>query len=124
ELLGFRPDIWPVVAAADIVVVPSVADEPFGNTAVEAVLAARPVVVSESGGLPEAIRGMTSAQQVPPGDASAIATAIDTTISSWPDVRLAAMNDASTASDRHSLSRYGDRMAEILRLVADRASAR
>ncbi|HKY16388.1 MAG TPA: glycosyltransferase, partial [Microthrixaceae bacterium] len=46
ELLGFRPDIWPVVAAADIVVVPSVADEPFGNTAVEAVLAARPVVVS------------------------------------------------------------------------------
>ena len=44
ELLGFRADVWPPLRAADVALVPSVLDESFGNTAVEAVLAARPVV--------------------------------------------------------------------------------
>ncbi|MCU1615894.1 MAG: hypothetical protein JWO98_3434, partial [Frankiales bacterium] len=42
--LGFCPDTSALLAEADIVLVPSVRDESFGNSAVEGVLAARPTV--------------------------------------------------------------------------------
>ena len=56
--------------------VPSVGDESFGNAAVEAVLAARPSVVSDIGGLREAAAGYDGVVFVPPGDATALAAAI------------------------------------------------
>ena len=46
-LAGYVHPTWPVLAAADVVVVPSRA-VPFGNTAVEGLLARRPVVASRS----------------------------------------------------------------------------
>ena len=64
---GFTDDVWAHLAAADLVLVPSQGDEPFGNTAVEAMLAARPVVVSSSSGLDEAVAGYGSAQRVAAG---------------------------------------------------------
>ena len=73
---GFVPEAWSQVADSDVVLVPSRVDEPFGNTAVEAVLGARPVIVSRIGGLPEAVEGFRSAQIVPPDDADAIARAV------------------------------------------------
>jgi glycosyltransferase involved in cell wall biosynthesis len=117
--LGFRPDIWDEVAAADIVVVPSVADEPFGNTAVEAVLGARPVVVSSAGGLGEAVASYGSALTVPPGDAPAIADAVEKLVTGWPGYRRAALADARVAADRHDPTRYGDRLVALV----DRALA-
>jgi glycosyltransferase involved in cell wall biosynthesis len=112
--LGFRADIWDEVAAADVVVVPSVADEPFGNTAVEAVLGARPVVVSASGGLSEAVAGYASALTVPPGDAGAIADAVEKLLADWPGYRAAALADARVAADRHDPARYGERLVALV----------
>ena len=43
--------------AVDVLVVPSVWDEPFGLVAVEAMGAGRPVVVSDAGALPEVVGG-------------------------------------------------------------------
>jgi glycosyltransferase involved in cell wall biosynthesis len=112
--LGFRTDIWDEVAAADIVVVPSVADEPFGNTAVEAVLGARPVVVSDAGGLGEAVAGYGAALTVPPGDAMAMADAVEKLVADWPGYRRAALADAAVAADRHDPSRYGDELVALV----------
>jgi glycosyltransferase involved in cell wall biosynthesis len=114
RFLGFRPDIWDEVAAADVVVVPSVADEPFGNTAVEAVLGARPVVVSAAGGLGEAVARYGSALTVPPGDAPAIADAVVKLVADWPAYRTAALADAQVAADRHAPARYGDRLVSLM----------
>ena len=50
-------------------VVPSRVGEPFGNTAVEAALAGRPLIVSESSGLVEATHGLPGVHRVKPGDA-------------------------------------------------------
>ena len=66
---GFQAAVWDTLADADVAVVPSRLEEPFGNTAVEAVLAGRPVVVSAIGGLAEAIDGFASALAVEPDDA-------------------------------------------------------
>jgi GT2 family glycosyltransferase len=103
---GFRSDVWPSLADADVVLVPSVSEESFGNTAVEAVLAARPVVVSDSSGLREAVAGVPSARTVPPGDAAAWADAVAGVLADWPRVRAQAVADAASVRRRYGPGRY------------------
>ncbi|AZH82937.1 glycosyltransferase [Plantibacter sp. PA-3-X8] len=114
---GFVDDAYPMISAADVMVVSSRVDEPFGNTAVEAMLAARPVVVSDTSGLREAAAGYESARFVAPGDASAIASAIESIATGWSDVREAAERDALVATERHSTASY----REHLRTAVSRA---
>lgn len=103
---GFHPDIWPFLAEADVLVVPSRVDEPFGNTAVEGVLGLRPVIASDSSGLREAAGGYATAQLVAPDDADAIATALEEVRARW-DHHVAAV-DASRdeALRRHAPAVY------------------
>ncbi|GER22672.1 glycosyl transferase [Zafaria cholistanensis] len=103
---GFQPGTWDFLASADAVVVPSRLDEPFGNTAVEAVLAARPVVVSDTSGLREAAAGYSSARFAAPGNAEALADALAGIAAEWDAVRAAAAADASVAGERHAPERY------------------
>jgi glycosyltransferase involved in cell wall biosynthesis len=112
--LGFRPEVWPALAAADVVLVTSVADEPFGNAAVEAVLASRPVVASDAGGLREAVGGYQCAQLVPPGDAEAVADAVEKVIADWGGYRERARADATLAAERHAPALYGERLDAVL----------
>ncbi len=55
--------------AADVVVMPSVVDETFGRTAVEALATGRPVLASRVGGVPEILDGPWARFLVEPGDA-------------------------------------------------------
>ncbi|MCU1438795.1 MAG: glycosyl transferase family 1 [Naasia sp.] len=97
---GFEPAVWARLAAADVAVVPSRVDEPFGNTAVEAALSARPVVVARSGGLPEAVAGLEAATLVPPDEAQALADALAALAADWPAARTRALRDADAAAAR------------------------
>jgi glycosyltransferase involved in cell wall biosynthesis len=76
RFLGFRDPLAPVLAAADVVVVPSTRPEPLGNAALEAALAGRPVIAAAHGGLAEAFTHERTALLVPPGDAPALAAAL------------------------------------------------
>lgn len=114
RLHGFRPSVWDAIADSDIVVVPSVLPESLGNTAVEARLAARPVVVSEIGGLVEAIAGSASSHAVPPGDHEALADALHHVIDEWPSVREAALADARSAEGTFAPQRYRREVAAAL----------
>ncbi|MBF4563545.1 glycosyltransferase [Plantibacter sp. VKM Ac-2876] len=111
-LLGFQPTPWPALAASDVLVVPSRLDEPFGNTAVESILAARPVVVSDTSGLREAAAGYRAASFVTPADAVAIADALAEIRSDWAARSAAALDDERIAADRHSVRAYQDRIIE------------
>jgi glycosyltransferase involved in cell wall biosynthesis len=114
DFLGFTPDVWPHLAAADVVLVPSVVDEPFGNTAVEAVLAARPLVVSATSGLVEAAAGYASAQAVDPGRPAVWADAVERVVTAWPEHRRAALEDAAVARGRHAPERYRAALADVV----------
>lgn len=112
--LGFQADVWPELSKADVVLVPSVSDEPFGNTAVEAVLAARPLIASATTGLKEAAQGYRSAQLVAPADPGAIADAVARLYRNWDCFRQAALDDSVEASRRHSPIAYQAAIAELL----------
>jgi glycosyltransferase involved in cell wall biosynthesis len=114
RFLGFEPDVWPAIANADLVLVPSVADEPFGNTAVEAVLGARPLVVSATSGLREAAAGFSSAVLVEPDRPDQIADAVEEVVADWDDYRRAAWSDSALAHDRYSVARYREQLIELL----------
>ena len=103
---GFRPDVWATLADADAAVVPSRLEEPFGNTAVEAVLAGRPVVVSAIGGLAEAIDGFPSALPVPADNPLALADALQRITRNWSTFRRTAMRFAPIAAARYSTDAY------------------
>lgn len=98
---GFADDVWPALAGSDVLLVPSTQPESFGNTAVEGVLAGRPVIASDIGGLPEALHGFTSARVVPAGDAAALADAVRAVVDDLSALAAAAVVDAASAAERH-----------------------
>jgi glycosyltransferase involved in cell wall biosynthesis len=77
ELLGERRDAAAVVAAADIAAVATTRPEPFGMALVEAMALGRPVVASLAGGPAEFIVDGRCGLLVTPGDAVALADAIE-----------------------------------------------
>lgn len=67
------PDLY---RAADVTAVPSLDLEGFGLVALESLACGTPVIVSDSGGLPEAIAGLTPDSVVPRGDVVALTQAL------------------------------------------------
>ena len=55
EWLGFRRDIPNVVAQMDVLVHASITGEPFGQVLIEGMAAARPVIATNGGGVPEIV---------------------------------------------------------------------
>lgn len=62
---------------ADVCVVPSIWDEPFGLVAIEAMAAARPVIAARVGGLQDIVEHGQSGLLFPRGDAAELARALD-----------------------------------------------
>jgi glycosyltransferase involved in cell wall biosynthesis len=60
----------------DIVVVPSIFEEPFGRVNIEAMAAGKPVIASRVGGIPEVVEDHVNGLLVPKGDTDALAKAM------------------------------------------------
>jgi len=75
RFLGFRRDLPDVIAAADLVVLPSVA-EAFGLVVAEALYLGTPVVATNVGGIPEIVEDGVDGVLVPPADSTALVDAI------------------------------------------------
>jgi len=73
---GWIPDARRAMAACDVMVMPS-RWEGFGLAALEAMIAARPLVASDVDALPEIVQHGVSGLLVAPGNRSALAAAID-----------------------------------------------
>lgn len=73
---GMRSDVNRLMAAADVVVVPSVWAEPAGLATIEAMAAGRPVVATRVGGIPEHLEDGVSGILVDPHAPQQIASAV------------------------------------------------
>lgn len=115
EFLGFRPDIWAVLAEHDVLVVPSRVDEPFGNTAVEGILAQRPVIASDTSGLREAAGGYATSRLVTPDSPDALADALAQVRADWSALRTEVAASAAQAHERHAPAGYRRAVADAVR---------
>jgi glycosyltransferase involved in cell wall biosynthesis len=70
--LPTRADVIAPLHAADVVVVPSQWEEPFGRVVIEAMAAGRPVLASRSGGIPEILTGQFAGNLFEKGDTQAL----------------------------------------------------
>ena len=75
RFVGFRRDIADIIAAADLAVLPSVA-EAFGLVVAEALYLGTPIVATQVGGIPEIVENGVDGVLVPPADSKALADAI------------------------------------------------
>jgi glycosyltransferase involved in cell wall biosynthesis len=122
SFLGFDPDIWGHLAHADLVLVPSTVDEPFGNTAVEAMLAERPLIVSRTSGLQEAAAGYPTATFVTPDDPGELAAAICESLNNWGTLRSQVVAARDLALERHAPAVYQRRVLDLCGVPAPRIS--
>lgn len=118
RFLGFRPDVWSVLAEHDVLVVPSRIDEPFGNTAVEGILALRPVIASDTSGLREAAGGYLTTALVAPHAPTAIADALEDIVRTWTDLRGRLEASRAQAEARHAPELYRRAVSDAVRSAA------
>ncbi|MBN2312216.1 MAG: glycosyltransferase family 4 protein [Candidatus Hydrogenedentes bacterium] len=95
RLLGLRDDVPDLMAAMDIFVLPSV-NEGMGRVLLECGAAGTPAVASAVGGVPDVLADGVAGLLVPPGDAGAIAGAVET-LAADPERRRRMGSDARAA---------------------------
>jgi glycosyltransferase involved in cell wall biosynthesis len=80
RFLGYRTDLARLMAAADLVVLPSIS-EGLPLAVVEALATARPVVATNTGGTPEIVHDGQTGLLIRPSDSAALAAAMDRVLS-------------------------------------------
>jgi glycosyltransferase involved in cell wall biosynthesis len=88
--------------------------EPFGNAAVEAMLAWRPVVAGDTQGLREIVRPGQNGELAAPGDAEALADAVQRLVADWPAALTRAAAAREEAVTRFAPSAYRLALAALV----------
>lgn len=83
---GFRTDMPQVMAALDIVIVPSTRPEPFGMVVIEAMASARPVIATRHGGPIETVQEGITGYLVSPHNPTEMSAAL-VRLATRPDLR-------------------------------------
>ena len=104
-------DAW--LAACDVVVLPYRAISGSGIAA-RAIAAARPMAAAAVGGLKDAVVPGVTGERFPPGDAAALAAAVETVLARGVDAYAPGLADAAA---RFSWARYADALLEFLESV-------
>ena len=106
------------LAAADVVVVPSIRPESFGLACLEALAAGTPVVASAVGAVPDLVHAGETGLLVPPADAGALAAAVNRLLADAPLRSRLGRAGAAFAADfdlaghaRHLAVAYRDAIA-------------
>jgi glycosyltransferase involved in cell wall biosynthesis len=121
QLLGEVADPLAFLPAATLVVQPS-RSEGFGSSVLDALAAGRPVVASDTGGLPEALAG-GGGVLVPPGDATALAEAVGRLLTA-PAEREALGVAGRNAATTFAVPRLVARTLDVYRSLALTADGR
>ncbi len=122
EILGYRADASRLTAAADLFVLAS-HHEGLPVAVMEALAAGVPVVATDVGGLPEAVRHGTSGQLVPAHRPDLLAAAIGA-LAADPDLRRQLGRGAWDAAEAFSATRSEREVEAIYQRTLERAALR
>jgi glycosyltransferase involved in cell wall biosynthesis len=103
RMTGFRRDIPEVMAALDVLVLPSIRSEAASQVIPQALAVGTPVVASDVGGSGELIHDRETGRLVPSGDAHALAAAILDCLRDPDGARAMARRGQAIVRERHSL---------------------
>ncbi len=104
---GFQPDVAPYLAGADALVMPS-RREGLPMALIEAVAAARPIVATAVGGIPELVTPGENGELAAPDDAPALAAAIARLADAFPARQTAAHARALAVRRTYSARAWAD----------------
>jgi glycosyltransferase involved in cell wall biosynthesis len=110
---GYVSPVWELLHSADAVIAPSLG-ESFGNTVVEAQLAARPVIATAVGGHLETVAHGQTGLHVPPHDAEALAAAVRRLIDEPGLADQLATTGRREALRRFTTARYRQEVADLV----------
>jgi glycosyltransferase involved in cell wall biosynthesis len=113
HVTGFRRDVARVLAAADVVVFPSLEPEGFGRPIIEAMALARPVVATDVGPSRELL-GVGAGRLVPP-DAGALASALNDVLNVPETRRVMGRAGRARVDACFSLDRQVAEMTDVYR---------
>lgn len=102
-MTGFRRDIPEVMAALDVLVLPSIRSEAASQVIPQALAVGTPVVASDVGGNGELVRDGQTGRLVPAGDAAALAAAIADCLADREHAWAMARRGQVLVRERHSL---------------------
>jgi glycosyltransferase involved in cell wall biosynthesis len=109
-------------AAADVVIAPSLVEEPFGLVALEAMGLGRPVVATARGGAAEYLRDGVNALVVEPDDPAAVAAAVRR-LADDPALRARLRHGGIATAKEHTAERFHARVDAALADAVRRAAA-
>jgi glycosyltransferase involved in cell wall biosynthesis len=116
RFLGQRSDIPELLAASDLVVMPS-QSEGLGLAAIEALAAGRPVIAFDSGGLRDVVTDGSDGRLVPPGDIKAFAAAVIELLED-PRLRAELGQHGVISAERFSLDNHIRQLLDCYREAA------
>lgn len=112
QVVGEVADPSPWLEAADVVLVPSDAPEPFGLVAIEALARGRPVLASAGGGLVDIVTPEVDGWLFPPGDVAALAAVLQRL--DRPSVTAAGEHARQTYEERFTERAFARRWREVV----------
>lgn len=119
HFLGFRNDVPALMKACDVIAHTSVAPEPFGRVVVEGMLARRPVVATRAGGPLEIVEDGHTGRLVPPDDASALGSTLQSLLDDPEQARSLAEAGREQAEQRFSVDTMIDEVDDVLSAALD-----
>ena len=117
HFLGWRDDALEIIAAADVVVHPSLT-EALSSVLIEAMALAKPVVASDTSGARDTLEG--HARIVPPADSIALADAIRSTLVDLEGANRLATRGRAHIFESMAASKVGQAHVDIYRSVLAR----
>lgn len=103
RMTGFRRDIPEVMAALDVLVLPSLRSEAASQVIPQALAVGTPVVATDVGGSGELVRDRETGRLVPAGDAGALAAAVLDCLRDPAGARAMARRGQALVREHHSL---------------------
>ena len=121
---GLQNDVAPWLAAFDVFVLPSYANEGVPQALLQAMFAGIPCVTTSAGGIPEIAHDGITATVVRAEDPPALARAIDALLADRAEAQRLAANAYAFVATRYGLDAMLDRMELVFRrALADNASS-
>jgi glycosyltransferase involved in cell wall biosynthesis len=118
-MTGFRRDIPEVMAALDVLVLPSTKSEATSQVIPQALAVGTPVAAAATGGIPEIVRDGETGRLVPPGDAGALAGAVLALLDDPEAAREMALAGQALVRARYSADAAMTATTDVYRILLD-----